>query len=99
MVEVKKSNCLCGRCGAGFSIAWELEMMDTPETGLDMGIYYYGEAEGICPSCGNKVTASLQAVEKPIGVLEDKPQLTFVGDSFDTGTTQVEEPKIFFFDR
>lgn len=99
MVEVKKSNCFCGKCEQKFLVDWDLETMDTPDTGLDMGTYYYGETEGVCPFCGNRISARLQAVEKPIGVLEDSAQVTFIGDSYDTEKTQVEAPKIFFYDR
>lgn len=98
MVEIKQSYCKCGKCGNIFPVKWELEMQDTPDTGLDMGVTYCGETEEECFSCGNLINAELQATEKPIGVLENV-ELTFVGDSFNTGLTQVEEPQIFFFDR
>lgn len=98
MVEIRQSKCTCGKCGAQFLINWELEMLDSLPDDTDSGIYYQSDGEMICPMCGNCVSARLMAQEEPIGILKSS-NLIFVNDSWGTGKTNVEIPKIYFYDR
>lgn len=97
MVEVKKSICYCGKCGAKFDVEWELEVLDVTEAPMGERIEYICDIECECLNCENVISASLYVSEYPVGAVEFA-EVRDITDSEDSDNSTIEIPRIAFFD-
>lgn len=104
MIEVSKSICICGRCGAKMEMEWDLDPINSYEKEIYINSYeksmgiatdYESVETIVCQQCGNIIIAKLWAAEYPPGTLEDCA-VTFERDDSEGST--VEKPRIEFFD-
>lgn len=102
MININDSECTCGNCGSKLEITWEITDASTSEKENGMGpdTVYYCEGSGVCPDCGNVITAEMTFEEYPEGSIEIEPEITDVSETDNDTDNQsiVEAPDLLIDD-